>query len=422
MFRFFKKIWDLARPYRFRLILGLACGFFSGALAFALPLSVTLAVNTVFPNQFSSNTKGGTNVVSGTATNPAAATNLVSGNSTNPVSADTGKSGFAGKVSIGPLKWIIEKADRWLANPSPGCIAFIIALIPLSMLLKGVLMYLNMYMLSWVGIRASNDLRTRVFNHIMHLPLGFFSKTSTGDLMARIDGAVAVNNTIAASFGTLIREPITIITLVITLVSLSPMLTLVTLFIFPVCLVPVIIYARKLRHSSRSIHSKFSHLAQVMHEAFTSTRVIKAYNLENTVVDQFRQAAKTIISFHMRTVRASELPGPLIEFIGATGVSLVFAYYAFFSHGQAPISNMLAFFIGVFGLYQPVKNLSRLNSQVTLAQLSLDPIYQVLAIESSIPEPANPKPLQAHKAPIRFEGVSFSYGDKNRAARHQSYD
>jgi subfamily B ATP-binding cassette protein MsbA len=73
---------------------------------------------------------------------------------------------------------------------------------------------------------------------------------------------------------------------------------------------------------------------------------------------------------------------------------------------------MLAFFFLVFSLYQPMKNLSRLHHQLEVAKQSLDPAYDLLANQSSLPEPSKPRQLQAHGMPIRFENVSFSYGEK----------
>src|SRR5438874_13652863 len=73
---------------------------------------------------------------------------------------------------------------------------------------------------------------------------------------------------------------------------------------------------------------------------------------------------------------------------------------------------MLAFFFLMFSLYQPLKNLSRLQHQLEVAKQSLDPAFDLLSKQSILPEPPNPKPLRAHGIPIRFENVSFSYGEK----------
>ncbi len=413
---YLKRIFELTRPYRFRLVLGLVCGFLGGALAFTLPLSLALAFNAVFPDP-GSGTAGPTQAASTNLDVSASSTLLAATNAGAPPAASQSKMGRSSLVSglPKPVQKTLEGLTNWFqpaGRASKGRLALVIALIPISMFVRTMLGYLNAYFLSWVGIRAANDLRVRLFKHLMDLPLGFFSQSSTGDLMARIEGAMSVNSTVRDSFGTIIREPIQIVVLICTLVAMQPLLSLITLVIFPICLIPVIIFGRKSRHSIHGVHTRFANISKVMHESFTGIRVVKGYNLESLVVDEFRQAAKGLTSFFMRSVRSSELPGPLIEFAGSIGVAMVFAYFAFIPGAHKPPGVMIAFFFTVFSLYAPFKNLSRLHHQLTLARAAVEPTYELLAQQTSLPEPAQPKPVKAHHAPIRFENVSFSYGDK----------
>jgi subfamily B ATP-binding cassette protein MsbA len=407
-----KRVLEMAKPYRVRLLLGLLCGFLSGALAPTLGLSLKLAVDAVFPMD-----KAATNSIAavesapnGSAADSTSAQNRLSSKNLSGISSK-------GLLSRMPssLQRALDRLGAWFrpsGSPSRTRLVLVIGFIPAAMFLRSLLAYLNTYLLSWVAIRAANDLRVRLFQHLMHLPVRFFNRSSTGDLMARIDGAMAVHSTIKDAFGVIIREPVSILVLVVTLIWMQPLLSLFTILVFPLCLIPIALFGRKFRKSDSGIHAKYASLNNVMQESFTGIRVIKGYNLESLVVEEFRKAAHSITSFFMRAVRAGELPGPLIEFIGSVGVALVFAYYAFASPAHAPAGDMLAFFFLVFSLYQPLKNLSRLHHQLAIAKQSLDPVYELLSKQSSLPEPPNPKPLQAHGVPIRFENVSFSYGDK----------
>ena len=398
------RVLEMAKPYKGRLILGLLCGLLSGALAPTLGLSLKLAVDAVFPMD--------RRVVSTAATGDTGTNSVAATQATQPGGAKGSKKLFS---RVPSLERALDRAGAWFrpsGPPSRKRLLLVISFIPAAMFLRSFFTYLNTYLLSWVAIRAANDLRVRLFRHLMHLPLRFFNRASTGDLMARIDGAMAVHSTIKDAFGVIIREPISIVVLVITLVSMQPWLSLFTLLVFPLCLVPIAFFGRKFRKSDSGIHSKYASLNNVMQESFTGIRVIKGYNLESKVVEEFKKAVDSITSFFMRAVRAGELPGPLIEFIGSVGVGLVFAYYAFVKSDHAPAGDMFAFFFFVFSLYAPLKNLSRLQHQLEVAKQSLDPTYELLSKQSSLPEPANPKPLQAHGMPIRFENVSFSYGEK----------
>ncbi|HZR17509.1 MAG TPA: ABC transporter ATP-binding protein [Verrucomicrobiae bacterium] len=406
-----RRVLELAQPYRGRLILGLLCGFLSGALAPTLGLSLKLAVDAVFPMERSS-AQANVTATQGPATPAQTAQTKADAQQASSVPVSKGM------ISRMPtsLQRALDRASAWfrpaVGPPSRTRLLLVIGFIPAAMFLRSLLSYLNTYLLSWVAIRAANDLRVRLFRHLMHLPLRFFNRASTGDLMTRIEGAMAVHSTIKDAFGVIIREPISILVLIITLIWMQPMLSLFTLLIFPLCLIPIALFSRKFRRSDSGIHAKSARLNNVMQESFTGIRVIKGYNLENAVVEDFQKAVNSITSFFMRAVRAGELPGPLIEFIGSIGVALVFAYYAFVSADHAPAGDMLAFFFLVFSLYQPLKNLSRLQHQLELAKLSLDPTYDLLSKQSSLPEPLKPKPLHAVGRPIRFENVSFGYGEK----------
>lgn len=397
MLDYLRKVLELTRPYRVRFILGLLCGFLSGTLAFTLPVSLKLAVDTVFPAK--------------------AVSAATPGQSTAVPAAKPAKRSHAFFTLPAPLKQKLDRALGWFrpsGRVSPARELLVISFIPGAILLRGLLGYLNIYLLSWVGIRATQDLRLRLFKHVMQMPLAFFGWSGTGELMARFEGALAVNTTITSILATLIREPVSILVLVITLVALQPLLSLFTLMVFPLCLVPIILFGRKFRKSHSGFHGRSASVAKVMHESFTGIRVIKGFNLESLMAEQYRQAAGALTSYFMRAVRAGELPGPLIEFFGAVGVALVFAWFAFAATGPAPSSSgdLLTFFMAVFGLYAPVKNLSRLHHQLTVARAGVDPVYQVLAMTNRLTEPSEPKPLNARRAPIRFENVYFSYGDK----------
>lgn len=373
----------LVKPYRARFIMGLACGFLSGMLAPALPVSIKLAVDTVFPAE------------------------------QKAADAPVAKSGGFLPKPPSFAKKLNDEAIAWFRAPgNPGRVLIAISLIPATMIIRGLLAYLNAYLLNWVGVRAFNDFRARIFAHVMSMPMSFFSQASTGNLMSKIDATTALNNTINGSFATIIREPISIVVLVCTLVALQPGLALATILVFPICVLPVIIYGRKLRKTHASIHAKLAEQSAIMHESFTGARVIKAYNLEPVVADQFDQAAKSMTGYYMRSVRASELPGPMIEFIASIGVAFIFVYFAFLRHDTAPVGDMLLFFITAFSMYQPIKNLSRLQSQLAAGRAAMEPMYALLATPSPLVEPANPKPLQVRDAAIQFDNLSFSYGDR----------
>jgi subfamily B ATP-binding cassette protein MsbA len=180
-------------------------------------------------------------------------------------------------------------------------------------------------------MRAIADIRTKLFSHLQNLSLGFFNRASTGDLIARITNDTQVlYSIVGSSFASMVKDPVTILCLLGYQLATQPALTLISIVVFPVCIVPIVIYGRKVRKSARAVQEFNAELTTLMHESFTGNRVIKAYNLEETVSAEFRAITKKYVSQLMRVIRANEIPSQLMEFFGAAGIALVFLYIQHF--------------------------------------------------------------------------------------------
>jgi ABC-type multidrug transport system fused ATPase/permease subunit len=193
------------------------------------------------------------------------------------------------------IEHVLPSLATWNVRSSTALTLLIIATVPLVMLLRGLFTYLNVYLMSWVSIRAINDLRARLFNHLMGLSSSFFSDTSTGTLMAHLNAAATIQSMISNSLVVIIREPVSVVGMVIGLMLLQPKLSLIALVIFPLTLIPFVIYARKVRGSSAALQQQVTEQSKLIHESLTGYRIIKAYNLEATVQREF---VKTSPSLH----------------------------------------------------------------------------------------------------------------------------
>jgi len=379
MIEFFHRLLDLSKPYRLRLVLGIVFGFLSGLVDPLLVLVIPLVGLVVF-------TGAGAESAMGVLKNLSPQVQTVA----NTIVAWFSQSG---------------------SSPAAVVKILVILLVPFMFVLRGLLSYLNVYCLQWVAIRAITDLRTRLFAHLQNLSVGFFVQSRTGDLMSRINADTsALQNTITAPLAIVVKDPVTVIGCLIVLLNLDAKLMLVISLVFPICLIPIIIYSRKVRKSSAVIQNSFSELSTVMHESFTGNRIIKAYNLEEKAVQQFKEVSKRFVSHRMRVIRSEEIPGPLVEFFASVGVALLFLYFAFQSSSHAV--KFVPFAIGVFFMYRPIKNIIRLQSQLQQARAASQRVFDLLAMENSVREPAQPMPLRAAGAAVCFDHVCFSYGDK----------
>ena len=135
----------------------------------------------------------------------------------------------------------------------------------------------------------------------------------------------------AAGSSSVVKDPVTLVCLLAVLLSQQPTLTLISIVVLPVCLLPIIIYGRKVRKSARAMQTHAAELSNLMHECFTGNRIIKAYNLEDTVLAQFRETTRKYIGHMLRVIRSNEIPSQVTEFLGGLGVALVFVYVVLFA-------------------------------------------------------------------------------------------
>ena len=381
---FYRRIWAFARPYQTRLILGLVFGILCALMNGALIIAVKLVVDLMF-----------------------------AGSARIPVAEHLEKLPSFARPLVESLTRLLPE----LKSPSSKLgMVLIVSTIPAVMLLRSLFAYLSMYLTNWAALRAVADLRTKLFDHLQNLSLGFFSHARTGDLISRITNDTQIlHNVIGGWLASVVKDPVTLLCLLAVLISQQPTLTLISIVVLPACLVPIIVYGRKVRKSARAMQTHAADLANLMHESFTGNRIIKAYNLEDTVLAQFRETTRQYIGHMLRVVRANEIPSQVTEFLGGLGVALVFVYVVLFGDQSKASSSPGAFvaFIGsIFLMYPSIKNLTRLQNQLQQARSANQRVFELLDTVNTITDPPWPVPLQASQADICFDNVDFDYGEK----------
>ena len=376
---FLRQLWPFLRPHQGRLWLGFAAGLLYAIGAGALVMSVKLVFDALWPSEGS---------------------------------ADTAK-WLAHSHLPGFLRAWIERllAAVHVSRNSPD-ILWVIAAVPVAMMIRGLGTYFSFYLMSWVGAATIHDIRVRVFGHLQRLSLDFFGRARTGDLISRLlNDTQAVFALASTGFSTLAKDPPSVVILVGILLFTQPRLTGVALITMGLVVVPIIIYGRKVRKAWKAAQTHTAELGDVMQETFTGNRVVKAYNMEDAVTERFSATSSKITGQFMRFVRASEIPGPMIEFFGAVGVALMLYYVARIAT-VTPTSGDFTSFVGaIFSLYAPVKNLSKLWAMAEQGRAAGERLFSLLEEQSSIQEPAHPRALNASGADIVFEGVRFGYAE-----------
>ena len=381
MLQFLGQLLTWARPYRARLGLGVLLGLVAGVNEVLVVLAVYFIFAVIFPQT------GGTEIQENLAR--------------------------LGNYLPGLASWLGERLHSLATAPTLPVVVAVVAVLPAVMAWRGAVNYLHQYLLHWVAVRAVADLRGRLFEHLLHLPQRFHARTSTGELMSRLANDVgAIQASFAESLVSAIKDPVALLAFVVYQITQQPRLTALSLLIFPVCLVPVIVYARKIRKSAVAMQNEAATVFQGLHEALSGVRIVQAYNLEPIAAEDYRRNMRRFISQYMRVVRASELPGPLIEFFGTVGAAALLGFVALGGDQRTSAAGFMAFVTAIMLMYARIRTVVKVYNRLVQARAASQRVFALLETRSDLPEPAHPKPLRAAGQDIHFEHVHFAYDDK----------
>ncbi|PAW89311.1 MAG: multidrug ABC transporter ATP-binding protein [Pedosphaera sp. Tous-C6FEB] len=283
-------------------------------------------------------------------------------------------------------------------------------LLPVLVGLRGMLGYFSTYCMCWVSERVMADLRADVLVKLNQLSLDFFNRTTMGDLITRINGdTAALYRCMALGFGDLIREPITILSVVVGLCLVDWQLTVVALVFVPLILVPLRQLGSKMRRVTQAGLNVTITQSSALIEALAGIRVIQAFGLEARQEERFREQARRLIHYGMKAVQARELVNPVTETIAMLGLgSLVL----FIFWKQSSLPDMIGFVTGLVMLLQPLKKLTALHVLIQQTAVGVDRLFQLFAERPTVANRPDARPVSDLRQSLTFEGVHFGYGDK----------
>lgn len=290
-----------------------------------------------------------------------------------------------------------------------------LVLIPVAIIavfgIKGIAAYGSGYLLSFVGQNVIMRLRNRLYSHIQDLPLAFFHREKTGDLMSRITNDVAIISSMFTSAITgSIRDGLTIIGLIAVTFFLIPKLAIFTFVVFPIAVYPLFVFGRKIRRVRLGVQESWADLSAFLHETITGTKIVKAFNMQDHEKKRFAQKSHKIFRLEMKENKVREMSSPLMELLGGLGTAFIIWYGGrHVISGNYTFGEFMAFLTAVGLMYQPLKKISRLNNAIQRGMAAIERIYDILERESDIIEDPSPVAIPTGSHRVAFKNVSFKY-------------
>ena len=300
---------------------------------------------------------------------------------------------------------------RHFSNPLTVVVIALVA----SAIVKGLCDYAGTYLVNYAGFGLIRDLRNKLYDRILRRSIAFFSRNTTGTLVSTVVNDVdKVQVTLTIAMAEFLQQFFTFFFLVGVVIVTGHQLAWILLLFIPFVILSFRRIGLRVRHTTRRGQDKLADIQNILHETITGNRIVKAFSMEQWESRRFRDAAKRLFTANLRSVGAQALSSPLMDLLGAiAAAALLFI-------GRTQIKNHLmtpgvffTFIFAVFKLYDPVRKFALFNNSFQQALGATQEIFRFMEEEDEIKDKPNAMTLPPFKKSVRFEDVSFAYGETN---------
>ena len=286
-----------------------------------------------------------------------------------------------------------------------------IALVVMTLFKTGTA-YFGSYFTIPIRTGVVKDIRNKINDKILVLPIGFFSEERKGDILARISGDVnEVENSVMSSLDMLFKNPILILIYLITMIVLSWQLTLFVFVVLPIMGYVMGTVGKSLKRSSFEAQNKWGELMSQIEETLSGLRIIKAFNAESKISKRFYTGSDTFRKMSNRIARRQYLAHPMSEFLGTLTIAIVLWFggsLILSGNGIIDAATFIYYLTIFYSIINPIKEFSRSAYAVQRGLASMERIDKILEAQNDITEIQHPQKL-SFKNNIHYRNVWFKY-------------
>ncbi|SNZ00552.1 ABC transporter ATP-binding protein [Flagellimonas pacifica] len=293
-------------------------------------------------------------------------------------------------------------------------LVLVIGLVLVLFLLKNVFNYLAMYFITFLRNGVLKDVRNKMYEKIVNLPISYFSEKRKGDVIARITSDVLeIQHSFLSILELIVREPLTILFTILIMFGISTKLTVFVFVFIPIAGMIISRIGKSLKKQSDKVQKEQGEFLSIVEETLGGLRVVKAFNAESKFNKIFKKSTNRFFKFSNLLLNRQNLASPTGEFLGilVIGVLLWFGGKMVLVDKTLDPSSFIAYMGLAYNILTPAKSISKASYGVRKGNAAAERVLEVLESENPIADNKNAINKTDFTKNITIKDVSFKYED-----------
>jgi len=309
---------------------------------------------------------------------------------------------------------LTKRVDHWWNAKPQNKWRKVLAALFIVFMIRAFTSFFSEYAFQKVGLSTVRDLRNELYERIINQSHRFFADRSTGEMVSRVvSDADAIQAAVSTRMGDLFQESITLLGLIAFVFITNTELALISMIGAPLLVVPVVQFGKRLRGTTHRSQERMADIATLLEETIRGVRIVKAFTMEPFEIDRFRAATKRHLSWNLKAQRVQALTSPVMELLAGVGMIALFLYaHRRIAAGTLTLGQFLSFLAAMAAMYAPIKKLNKVNLSLNTALSAAERVFRMLDIPNDVEEKVDAKVLARVGSGIRYEDVTFSYGNE----------
>jgi ABC-type multidrug transport system fused ATPase/permease subunit len=315
-------------------------------------------------------------------------------------------------ASLAPAPLAKFAIDDGIKQGDIGTLNLVVVAFVVSALVYWAATYAQTYLVGWVGQRALQALRIRIFKHLQSQPIGFYERRQAGQLISRMTNDVqALDQLVTDSVVTLFQSSLMLIGTIAILVWLDLELALLTFLIFPVMALGSLAFRVVSADAYKRTREAIGSITAYLQESLSGIRILRSFGQEPQHIERFRELNETNRKVNMTTVNLNAAYFPAVELLSALATVGILLYGGFqVIDGDISSGVVIAFVLALNGFFDPIQQLSQVYTTYQSGMAALDKIFDLLDVEPDLVDAPDAIELGRLRGEIELRDVSFRYG------------